>query len=195
MTGMAHESDPDIRHSPEPGTAEGPQGRRRKKQREGPVQPGSPPVQPQSSAAKLSLAETTSGPDGAGEPANLTTQKPPRDSSTNNDCSLSQQSAQIPQQDKPSTPLPQPHALAGSEATGALGARSPAAAIPRDRRIAVGQMCKHLIDHGRWAWLQEQGFTVSRSNRLQATSLGAFSYEHIFIAINETLIRGTIIAG
>ena len=171
-TSMAHESDPEVCHSPEPGTA---QGRHRKKQHEGPVQPGAPPVQRQNSAAKPNLTELTSALNGAGEPADLSAHKPLSDRSTINDCSLSQQPALVPQQDEASAPLPQPHAVADSEAADALGGRSPAAAIPRDRRIAVGQMCKRLMDHGRWAWLQEQGFTVSRSNRLQATSLSAFS--------------------
>ena len=44
---------------------------------------------------------------------------------------------------------------------GGEGEWRPQWALPRERKIAVGQRCKRLIDACRLAWLRRQGFSAS----------------------------------
>lgn len=70
---------------------------------------------------------------------------------------------------------PPPAAAAGHPHAAAQGWR-PQADLPRERKIAVGQLCKRLIDAARLRWLRRQGFeaalvkyvpsSVSGENRL-----------------------------
>lgn len=50
---------------------------------------------------------------------------------------------------------------AATTAAAAQQAWRPQADLPRERKIAVGQLCKRLIDAARLRWLRRQGFEAS----------------------------------
>lgn len=100
-----------------------------------------------------------------------------------------------PAASEPAAPQPaqqqQQAAGAGAAGDGAEGRQGPQGgeewrpqwALPRERKIAVGQRCKRLIDAARLRWLRRQGFeasivkyvpsNVSGENRLLLATLAA----------------------
>ena len=74
-----------------------------------------------------------------------------------------------------------PLAAAAAQPGAAQPGWRPQAALPRARKIAVGQQCKRLIDAARLRWLRRQGFdaallkyvpsSVSGENRLLVAAL------------------------